>query len=261
MNTWPELTDDAFFSGAIKVLQPRKGYRSGIDAVLLAASLHVQNNKVFKILDLGAGVGVSGLSVAIRCPKVSITLVEKQRILSELAKRNISRNQFEDRMTVKQVDLLDVNAIDTLSGSNGREYFDHVISNPPFYDAHKIMKSKNTLKAESNSMLRGALKGWVEFMAEATKPGGSATVVHLAERLGEILQYFALHFGNINIQILYPRKHEKASRVLVRGIRGSRAPMHISPGIVLHSNDNAYCPQVERVLREPVEWPIWNKLN
>ncbi|MEN2494303.1 MAG: tRNA1(Val) (adenine(37)-N6)-methyltransferase [Hyphomicrobiaceae bacterium hypho_1] len=258
MDYWPELTDDAFLTGAIKVLQPKKGYRAGIDPVLLAASLDIQDNEHANVLDVGAGVGVAGLSVATRCLKASVTLVEKQKVLAEIARHNITRNRFGDRMDVKQIDLLAIDAGRTFYHSNGRQYFDHVISNPPFYDTHVIQSSKNILKADSNSMLRGALKNWIKFMAEATRPGGSATVIHLAEKLGEILQHFSLYYGSIHIQILYPREHEKANRILVRGTRGSNAPLQINPGIVLHKDNNKFNPEVEQVLRSPTAWPIWS---
>ncbi len=250
---WPDVTDDAFFDGAIQILQPRKGYRAGIDAVLLAASLDIKEHEKAQVLDAGAGVGVAGLSVAARCPQAFVTLLEKQQVLTEIAQHNIARNRFEDRVHVKMADLLTPAAMSRLK----QPYFDHVISNPPFYDADAIRASDNTLKAQSNAMPRGDLKDWIKFMAMATKPGGSATVIHLAERLGELLQFFAPYFGGIQIQILYPRKHETANRILIRGIRGSRAPMQIGPGRILHTKDHTFDPQIERVLRKPVAWPIW----
>jgi len=251
---WPIVTDDAFFDGALQVLQPQKGYRAGIDAVLLAASLDVKEYETPQVLDVGAGVGVVGLAVAARCRQACVTLIEKQRVLAEIAHDNIVRNHFKDRIQVRQWDLLAPEAVNSL----GQRHFDHVISNPPFYDTDTVRPSANVLKAQSNAMPRGALKNWIKFMAAATKPGGSATMVHLAERLGEILQCFTLYFGDIRIQPLYPRVHATASRIVVRGVRGSNAPLQICPGIILHTRDNAFDPQIERVLRNPVAWPVWD---
>ena len=55
-------TDD-FLGGKLRVKQPKKGYRAGIDPVLLAASVnaHIGDN----ILDLGCGVGVASLCLHI----------------------------------------------------------------------------------------------------------------------------------------------------------------------------------------------------
>ena len=57
---WP-TTEDAFLGGALRILQPKDGYRAGIDAVLLAAAAPLRQGRVEQVLDVGAGVGVVGL--------------------------------------------------------------------------------------------------------------------------------------------------------------------------------------------------------
>ncbi len=39
----PTLTEDGFLNGRLRILQPEKGYRAGIDAVFLAASVPEQS--------------------------------------------------------------------------------------------------------------------------------------------------------------------------------------------------------------------------
>jgi len=247
------LTDDAFLGGALHILQPLKGYRAGIDAVLLAASLNLGEHKKARVLDVGSGVGVAGLCIATRCTEASVTLLEKQSVLSGLAHKNVVRNKFESRVHIANCDVLA-----PVSTAKVRQHmFDHVISNPPYYDDNKIRNSANSLKAQSNAMPQDALQHWIKFMAQATKPGGSATIVHLAERLPDILKYFTMYFGEICVQPLHPRLNKKASRILLRGIRDSKAPMQISPGVTLHNSKDSFCPEIERVLRNPVIWPIW----
>ena len=62
------VTDDMFLGETLSVLQPSKGYRAGIDAVLLAATVNAAVDQEIKVLDLGAGVGVVSLAVAARLP-------------------------------------------------------------------------------------------------------------------------------------------------------------------------------------------------
>ncbi|MBN9278626.1 MAG: methyltransferase, partial [Hyphomicrobium sp.] len=86
------LTDDAFLGGALAILQPAEGYRAGLDAVLLAAACGAQAGKGARVLDAGAGVGVAGLCVARRVVDAHVTLVEREPVLAEIARRNAARN-------------------------------------------------------------------------------------------------------------------------------------------------------------------------
>ena len=94
------VTRDAFLGGAIYVLQPKAGYRAGLDAVLLAAACPVGPGFSSgvggeSVLDCGAGVGTAALCIAARVPSARLTLVEREPELVALARDNISANGFE----------------------------------------------------------------------------------------------------------------------------------------------------------------------
>src|SRR5262249_3695089 len=91
-----ETTDDAFLGGALRILQPKSGYRAGIDALLLAASAGAQG----QVLDVGAGVGLVGLALARRLVEARVLLVERDPGLAELARSNIERNGLGERVRV-----------------------------------------------------------------------------------------------------------------------------------------------------------------
>ena len=83
-----ETTDDAFLGGALRILQPKAGFRAGMDSLLLAASIDGRGH----VLDVGAGVGVVGLALARRVAEAEVVLVERDPHLLELARANIARN-------------------------------------------------------------------------------------------------------------------------------------------------------------------------
>src|SRR5215470_17296912 len=89
-------TADAFLGGALEVLQPVKGYRAGLDGVLLAAAVPARPGE--RVLDVGAGVGVVGLAVARRLPQVRVTLIEREARLAAMARENIARNGLAERV-------------------------------------------------------------------------------------------------------------------------------------------------------------------
>ena len=68
-----ETTLDAFHRGDFHVVQPSRGHRSGMDAMMLAAA--VPSSFAGRLADLGAGAGAAGLAVASRCTGWTVVLV------------------------------------------------------------------------------------------------------------------------------------------------------------------------------------------
>jgi tRNA1(Val) A37 N6-methylase TrmN6 len=129
------------------------------------------------------------------------------------------------------------------------EGFDHVLANPPYHRQGSGTVSGAPLKAAANVMPGGALARWARFMAAMTRPGGSATLIHRADAVDEVLAALAGRFGGLIVFPLYPREGQSATRVLVQGTKGSNAPIELLPGLVLHDRGNRFQPQVEAVLR------------
>jgi tRNA1(Val) A37 N6-methylase TrmN6 len=245
-------TDDAFLGGRLRVLQPGNGYRAGIDGVLLAATVAPPGGQV---LDVGAGVGIVGLCIAHRLSDVRITMVECDSGLAALARRNIDRNGFADRARVVEADVMrPLGECPELAGAAGS--FDDVLANPPFFVDGRGTAAGDPVKARANAMPEGGLGRWVRFMAAMARPGGRIRLIHRAEALAETLDALAGRFGGVIVLPLHPRPGESASRVLVRAVKGSRAPLQLRPGLVLHGSDNGFRPDIAAVLRDGAPLPI-----
>ena len=239
------VTEDMFLGDRLVVRQPSKGYRAGIDAVLLAAIVGEDTDTV---LDIGAGVGTVGLCVAARLPKAHVVLVEREAQLVELASDNIAANGLSARVTVVQADIsqpLSAEAATRLKPDS----FAHVLANPPFHDEGRGTASGVAIKAASHAMPEDALDDWARFMARMTKPSGRATMIHKAEALPRILNAFENRFGGIIVLPIHARDGEPAIRVIVQGIKASRAPLVLKPGVILHGQGQAFRPEIDNILR------------
>lgn len=240
-----QITEDYFLGDRVRILQPEHGYRAGVDAVLLAATARAGEGP---LLDVGAGVGTVGICAAMRCPELRVVLVEHQADLALLAGRNIALNQLDDRVAAVAADIgapLPMAARHDLI-DNG---FAHVVANPPFHDDSAGSAAKNVFKALSHAMAADALETWARFMARMAMPGGRVTMIHKAQSLPQILQTFENRFGALSVLPIYPRAGAPAIRVLVDAIKGSRAPLTIRPGLVLHGDGNAFRPEIDAILR------------
>jgi len=244
-----EVTDDAFLGGKLKVLQPARGYRAGIDAVLLAAAVTPFANRETRVLDVGAGVGTIGLCVARRLEDAEVVLFEREPELVELAKENIARNQFTGRVRACQGTVggsaEDLDCEGLAAGS-----FTHVLANPPYYAAGAATRSASKLKSASHVMDNGDFSIWGRFLARMARPGGQVLVVHMAEALAEVLAGLNGRFGAIKVLPIRPRPGRKAHRIIVSGIKGSRAPLSVLPGFILHGDGNAFTSEAQAILRD-----------
>src|SRR6185503_11739287 len=113
MRAWPmncapmtdpvlDLTEDAFLGGQLRLKQLKSGHRAGHDAVLLAAATPARSGE--RVADLGAGVGVAGLSVARRVAGIDLVLVEIDADLAMLARANAEANAIQADVIVLDVE-------------------------------------------------------------------------------------------------------------------------------------------------------------
>ncbi|MBJ7535505.1 methyltransferase [Rhodomicrobium vannielii ATCC 17100] len=240
------FTCDAFLDGRVTLRQPKPGFRSGLDAVFLAAACPAQAGE--RVLEAGCGAGAASLCLLARVPGVSVTGVEIDSGLAALARENATKNDLAARFTIANADLT-ASWTELEAAGLFREAYDHVIANPPFFEHGRTRLSKDARNGRARAMAEGGFEDWARFLAAAARPSASATVIHTADALPQILAAFDRRFGALSILPLHPKAGAPAIRVIVSGIKGSRAPASILPGVVLHEADGAPTAAATAILR------------
>lgn len=244
----PPTTSDVFLGGKLIIRQPSKGYRAGVDAVLLAANVRSKPSEGATLLDIGAGAGTVGLCAAARLPHLSAVLLEREEVLARLAQANADANGLASR--VRAVTASVTTSAQELSALGLEpDSFDCCVANPPFHDENAGTAAGDVLKAASHAMPADSLDDWARFMARMVRPGGRVTLIHKAEALARILSVMAPRFGSLVIFPIFPRAGESAIRVIVEGIKGSRAPLELRPGLILHGEGYGFTPAANAILR------------
>jgi tRNA1(Val) A37 N6-methylase TrmN6 len=230
-------TNDRFLGGRLVVAQPRDGFRSGSDAVLLAATISAADGPA---LEIGCGAGVAMLCAAYRDTDLRVTGLELQPDLAALAQANAAANGLSDHVSVVAGDLRAPPPVLT-----GRT-FGQAFANPPFFAAgrHDVSPVEERALARSEGEA-GDLADWIAFMRAVVVENGVLTLIHRAERLEDIL---ALLPGATVLPLL-PAAGRLAKRVLVRARKGASGPARTSPGLVLHALGGGYTSEAEGVLR------------
>jgi tRNA1(Val) A37 N6-methylase TrmN6 len=229
-------TEDTVMGGRVKLLQPRRGYRIAVDAVLLAAAVEAQARE--DVLDLGAGVGAVGLCIAARVADCQLTGIELQPELAALAEQNIALNRAGTRVRMLVHDL--ANPLPPDLGP-----FDHVATNPPYLTAAVADPPPDRSKALATIESSANLVRWLSVATGALKPAGTLLAIHRSDRLEEIVDALAsLGWGDITIKRLPP-----AARVLVRAHRAGSLLRRDAEPLVLHRPEGGYTDEAEAILR------------
>jgi tRNA1(Val) A37 N6-methylase TrmN6 len=229
------LSEDRWLGGRLSLLQPKRGHRVGTDGALLVAAAGTPEGR---IVDVGAGVGAVGLALAQRNPLASVDLVELDPELARLAEQNAARNGLKARTRVLQLDALN---------SRGRreaglpESANCVVTNPPFFDANAVRVSPNQGKARAH-VLAGAeagasLAAWIQASLAMLAPGGRFVMIHRPDALSAIFAAVGGRLGALALLPVHPTIGASAHRLLVSGVKGSKAPLRLAPGLVLHGAD------------------------
>ncbi len=230
-------TVDAFHFGAFHVIQPKgQGHRSGSDAMFLAAM--VPDDARGKVADLGAGSGAAGMAVASRVSSVEVTLVERSAMMAEFARRSVdleANAALRPRMSVIEADVTLTGKARLAAGLQDGVY-DHVIMNPPF-NLPADRKTPDALKAEAHAMQAEMFDKWLRTANAIAKPGGQLSLIARPQSVSEILSACENRFGGLCITLIHPRRDANAARLLLSGVKGSRARLEFRPPLIVHDGD------------------------
>lgn len=250
-----DTTDDAFLGGKLQILQPKAGPRAAIDAIFLAATCPAQEGRGERVLEAGGGCGIVSLALASRVQDATAVSVEIAPELVEMGRANARRNGFGERVRMVCGDAA---APVSRLASPGLtpESFHHVMANPPFYAAGSVRSSALAATRRAYMAEPGELELWIKFLAAFAMPKATITLIHRPQALPELLDCLGRRFGNLVIFPMFPRAGEPAGRVLVQGVKASRAPLRLARGIVLHREDGRFTDAAEAVLRHGEALPL-----
>lgn len=240
------VTRDAFLGGRLTLSQPRNGFRAGMDSVLLGAAVAAETKA---LLDLGAGVGTAALVALTLGRAASADLVERDPPTLDLARANLAGNGLSDRGRVLGFDIAARAADRSAAGLRDNAY-DVVIANPPFFAQGQGTAAPEAARADARHMEGDALDLWVRRAAGSARANGALIVIYPASGLSALLDAVGQRFGGITVLPLASRPGDAASRILVRGIKGSRAPLRLLATRFMHGAEgNGFAPEFDAIFR------------
>ena len=217
------------FDGHLPLLQPAAGYRTALDPVLLAATVHAERFSSAHILDLGCGIGTIGFCLMTRFP-CKVTGVDLQPDLLQLARKNAANLSRQDDIKFIESNVQDLQL---------EEVFDAVVTNPPYVEIGRgspnVTDNRRLAHLETIPFF-----DWAKAAARHLKQGGYFYIIHRADRLHDLLESLRrAEFGSFSVLPLYPRAGENnAKRVIISCRKRKRAPLRLLQGLVLHEGQS-----------------------
>lgn len=243
-------THGTLLGGRVSYRQFRDGYRTGIEPVLLAATVLARPGA--RVLEAGCGAGAGLLCLASRLPGLAGTGIEQDAPTAALARRNLDENGLPE-WPIIVAGVADP-VVSELPGTAGR--FDHAIANPPW---HRATASASSLPRRDLAKRApdGTLASWTGALSRLLHDGGTLTMILPAALHAEAAHAMAQSgLGAIRLLPLWPLAARPARIVLVQGVLGGRGDGAVLPGLVLHQPGGGYTEAAEAILRSGAPLPL-----
>jgi len=232
-----ERTHGHLLNRQVHYTQPRHGFRSGVEPVLLAAAIPARSGS--RVLEGGSGAGATLLCLAARIPGIAGLGLEQDPSLAALARQNAAANGWAD-LTFVAADV-------TATVPEGT--FDHACANPP-YHATTSTPSPDRTRRMAKSAAPGQLAAWAAALAGPLRPRGTLTFILPAPLLAAAAAAFVrAGCAPTVILPLWPKTGQPAKLLLLRGVKGSRTPLRLLPGLTLHTAEGSFTEEAQSILR------------
>ena len=238
--------ESALLGGRVRLRQPVKGYRAGMDAALLAAAVAAEPGQ--RVIEAGCGAGAVLMQIAARYPGAALTGLERDPAMAALARENAVLNAAT--ATILEGDVAaGFRALDLPP-------FDQAVSNPPFFDDPTALRAPAEGKRGA-WMADDGLKAWTTFLLKSVREGGRIVVIHRADRLADLLALLGETAGSFAVRGVHPYADAPAKRVLVQAVKTGKAPLRLLPPLVLHDRSDAkHTAEAEAILRGEAALPF-----
>ena len=235
-----DLSTNKILGGYISILQLKKGFRVGIDSILLASSV----NNCSCCLELGSGSGVISVCIAKRIPNIEILGIENNIELVNIANKNVEKNGLSEN----NIKFLCLDVVGKEFKILHNNYFDQVVMNPPYFSEKSVNPSKNTEIFKARYESKSFLEDWVNIAYKKLIPKGSLNFIFRTESIDRVLAILNPHWGDIRIYPLWPKAGIESKLFLIQAKKDVKTKAKILPGMILHNKNGSYTDACNDVL-------------
>ncbi len=222
------------------IIQSEKGFRYGMDAVLLAGYVSVRPGE--KVLDMGTGTGILPILLAAKTPGESFTGLEIQEKSACMARRSVAYNGLQDRIRIVTGDIKEAAAV------FGPASFDVVVSNPPYMTGNHGLLNAEQSRAIARHEVLCTLEDLVRETARVLTSRGRFYLVHRPFRLAEIISVLkAYHLEPKRMRLVYPYVDKEPNMVLLEACRGGNPRIQVEKPLIVYEKPGVYTDEIREI--------------
>ena len=220
-----------------RIIQNRKKFCFGMDAVLLSGFARAEKGE--RTLDLGTGTGIIPLLMAAKTRGESFAALEIQPDMADMAARSVALNSLEKKITVVTGDIKEASEI------FGRASFDVVTCNPPYMDQSHGLRNPDEPRAIARHELLCTFEDVAREAAAVLRPGGRFYLVHRPRRLAELICVLKNHrLEPKRMKLVHPYLESEANMVLLEAVRGGGVQLRVEPPLVVYERPGVYTREI-----------------
>lgn len=231
-----ERIDDLQRNG-YRIIQKKKGFCFGMDAVLLSGFAQVKEGEM--AVDLGTGTGIIPILLEAKTKGKHFTGLEIQKEVAEMAERSVRLNHLEDRVDIVRGDIKEASRL------FGKASFDVVTSNPPYMNDNHGLKNPDLPKAIARHEVFCTLDDVCREASLLLRSGGRFYMVHRPHRLAEIITALKTYrLEPKRMKLVHPFADKDANMVLIEAVRGGRSMMKVEAPVIVYQKPGVYTQEI-----------------
>lgn len=235
-----ERIDDLEYEG-LKIIQNTEGFCFGIDSILLSNFAN-EIKKESKIIDLGTGTGIIAILLCTKIENSKVIGVEIQKEVYEMAKRSISLNKLNEKITLINTNIKELEKYEELGT------FDAVVTNPPYKKVNTGIQNENEKKLISRHEITANLEDFIKISSKLLKDKKYFYMVHRPDRLVDIIELLRKHkLEPKKMQFVYPKEQKEPNLVLIKATKNAKPFLKIEKPLYVYKENGKYTEEILKI--------------
>lgn len=228
---------DELHRNGYKIIQDKKRFCFGMDAVLLSGFAQIKKGET--VLDLGTGTGIIPILLEAKTEGRHFTGLEIQPDSADMAYRSVVYNHLEEKIDIVTGDIKDA------SSMFGASSFDVITTNPPYMIGEHGLKNPDEAKAIARHEIYCTLEDVVRESAKILRPKGRFYMVHRPFRLSEIFCCMTKYgIEPKRMKLVHPFVDKEPNMVLIEGLRGGNPRMTVEKPLIVYKRQGEYTDEI-----------------